>query len=141
MNISTHMLLQDLHAGEKMCPHIVHKPAFARLYFLDQAHSEEAFLSTVCVCPGLVSKLTVTCRVVPNLLRTVLPMLPLEKVAAAKKDRSSAASQPSRAGSAAKQQAQPWRISETLKQIGGRKALASCCEQKLIVAFDKLLRN
>ncbi|DBB01874.1 TPA: hypothetical protein ACH3X1_000476 [Trebouxia sp. C0004] len=54
-------------------------------------------------------------EVVPDLLRTILPLLPLEKAAAAKKDRSGAAS---RAGSAAKQQPQQWDIAATLRQLG-----------------------
>ncbi len=63
-------------------------------------------------------------RVVPNLLRTILPLLPLEKAAAAKKDRSAAGSQASRAGSAAKQQPQQWDIATTLRQLGEYKPLA-----------------
>jgi len=61
---------------------------------------------------------------VPNLLRTILPLLPLEKAAAAKKDRSAAGSQASRAGSAVKQQPQQWDIAARLRQLGEYKALA-----------------
>ena len=63
-------------------------------------------------------------RVVPNLLRPILPLLPLEKAAAAKKDRSAAGSQASRAGSAAKQQPQQWDIATTLRQLGEYEPLA-----------------
>lgn len=63
-------------------------------------------------------------RVVPDLLRTILPLLPLEKAAAAKKDRSAAGSQASCAGSAAKQQPQKWDLAATLRQLGECKVLA-----------------
>jgi len=63
-------------------------------------------------------------RIVPDLLRTILPLLPLEKAAAAKKDRSAAGSQASRAGSAVKQQPQQWDIAARLRQLGEYKALA-----------------
>ena len=58
------------------------------------------------------------CRVVPNLLGAILPLLPLEKAAAVKKERNSAGSQSSRAGSSVKQQTQQWSMAETLTQLG-----------------------